>query len=60
MKRFLDLVPYLVIAYGIYGLIWRRDAQMLWNLPPCLWYVMGISTAVIVLIINWLDKKEHP
>lgn len=60
MKRFLDLVPYAVIAYGTYGLIFRREAPTLWNLPACFWYVMGISTAAIIVILNWLERKERP
>lgn len=52
------IMPWFVIVYGIEGLLFRRG-HTIWGLPSTFWYSMGIITAMLVLLIAYLEGKPR-
>jgi hypothetical protein len=60
MIRFLDIiskiVPFLIFVWAIYSLLFR-PAEIMWGLPSIWWYVMGIVTALLIVLIDFMAWK---
>jgi hypothetical protein len=58
VERFLYWVPISFLAYALWGLLISERKDPVWGLPRTLWYAMGGITALLVLVLNVLERLD--